>query len=131
MGAAIAANDNDVVVPSSSTKNKGAYISTSVALKGACFGVFADGAGCSGSAPWGTRTAEALVDSIVAGKVIAYLQADCCIVIITIPSWIGIHVIIASPPSRTYQPEQQRVAQQRQQQNNGLNNLIDSYVPDP
>ena len=65
MGAAIVANDNDAVIPLSSTKEIGACISTSVAFEGKCIGIFVEGAGHSGLAPWGTRTVEAPVDSIV------------------------------------------------------------------
>ncbi len=52
-GAAIAADNNDAigaVVPPSLTKDKDAYVGTSVAFEGGCVGTFADGAGESAAA---------------------------------------------------------------------------------
>ena len=62
-----------------------------------CVGAFADGAGYSGLAPLATGTAEAPTDLIVVGKQVTYLKADCCIVVVITP-WIGIYVVITSPP---------------------------------
>ena len=89
-GAAVAANDNDVVgavVPPSLTKDEDAYVGASVAFKGTCVGAFGDGAGPLGNnnnvesaagkgdgggslAPWGTRTVAAPIDSIIAVVVV-------------------------------------------------------------
>ena len=52
-GSVAAANDDnavDAVVPPSLTKDKDAYVGTSVAFEGACIGTFVDGAGESAAA---------------------------------------------------------------------------------